>query len=684
MKKILYYFLLAVTIVFTACGDDLPEANFNLHEVGSLTSVVGDEKITISWADMENSSPTEYYIKWVAGTVGVDSGEATVEGSVKTYEITDLVNDVAYDISVQPRYAQGLAGVVSVSVKPVTSRFPVTNLLISTGSEKVKINWGKPEATGFTGYRIEYTPGDVTINVTDADAVSQVVEELTNDTEYTFSITCIYPQGDSEVVTATSTPGIVDPVIVAETEIMKGGSATFGYNEMFFKEDIKSVSWNFGDESALSTEIAPTHTFAKGGIFNVVVTVTYNDNTTDTGSVEMKVIWTSLEILNVKCSSPVFSPDGKVMYLPSSDNDNAMFAIDIVSGDIKWKTVIPQSYGGGALVHPTTGVVYMATRKDDANSGEVGRVFALNPEDGTIKWTYDNGLSKIESFPALYDDKLYIITSVSCKLISLDAESGTANWTIDVAGNVGSAVAVTNTGNIIVGTDTQIAAFSPAAGAQLWSTAGINVTERGSFAFGNANKLYATLKEEDAKYGGLVQIDVATGTLDWTYEVAEAKSDEPGFDSEDCYYPIVDNAGNIYFSAKNIATYSISPVGAKRWAREPRKKPASASDETIIYAGLSIGADNIVYGGVTNNAGRIYGFNASSGAEVFSKDIVIPDASSSAGRIMAGVSIGPDGRLYSGTTGGFAIAVDLENNTSPQANAWSMRGGNLQGTSRQK
>lgn len=54
--------------------------------------------------------------------------------------------------------------------------------------------------------------------------------------------------------------------------------------------------------------------------------------------------------------------------------------------------------------------------------------------------------------------------------------------------------------------------------------------------------------------------------------------------------------------------------------------------------------------------------------------------------IMAGVTIGTDKRLYFGTIGsnniGSIKAVAI--NASPELSSWSMRGGDLQGTNRQK
>lgn len=52
--------------------------------------------------------------------------------------------------------------------------------------------------------------------------------------------------------------------------------------------NIQSVLWNFGD-SQTSTELEPAHTYANTGIYMVTLTVTYNDNSTETISKEITI-----------------------------------------------------------------------------------------------------------------------------------------------------------------------------------------------------------------------------------------------------------------------------------------------------------------------------------------------------------------------------------------------------------
>ncbi len=112
------------------------------------------------------------------------------------------------------------------------------------------------------------------------------------------------------------------------------------------------------------------------------------NNTTESGSLAVTVgnyKWNSVD-LNfggltgyVKTSNPVFSPDGKTMYIPTSTPAGHLFAIDVVSGEFKWVFAISQiTYGGGALVAPD-GTIYQCVRNATINN-----VYAINP-NGTQK-----------------------------------------------------------------------------------------------------------------------------------------------------------------------------------------------------------------------------------------------------------------------------------------------------------
>lgn len=655
MKKVIYSLLFIFTAVITACEEELPKASFDLYELKSLTATAGDMNVTLSWEAYENAQPNEYLILWTSGSSEAEGGEMTVDAQTTTATISELMNDVAYTFSVQPRYAGGLASKTTAACTPKNARYPITDLTAAAGNERVRLRWTKPASERFTRYQITVNPGNQVINLDDTSLEEYIIDGLTNDQEYTFNVVCVYPTGNSPAVDTSATPGVILPILT-NTEPVVWESCTFAYNDMYFMTgEVKSVSWDFGDGST-SGENNPVHAFATTGTYTVSVTVTYMNNKTESGSLEVTVgnyKWNSINLNHggqtgyVKTSNPVFSPDGKTMYVPTSTPAGHLFAIDVVSGEFKWVYAISKiTYGGGALVAPD-GTIYQCVRDKS-----IDNVYAINP-DGTKKWSRQLD-GPVGAFPALSaDGVLYCLTNKST-LYALDASSGTIKWEQSLDGTIGSAVAIDKAGNIYAGTNVAIYAFRPNK-EQLWKLEGVNVTEQATFAL-NDQMLYATLKSG----GGLVAVDMTNGTKKWTYPTAKG----------DSYFPIMDKNGNIYFTEKGSQTvHAVNANGTKIWEKNV--------GNNLNYSGGALSTDGVLYVGTQSN-NKVLGLDITNGNIVFEESV--------GQQVMAAVTIGPDQRLYCGTIGSdnigsikaFAINKALE------PDSWSIRGGDIHGTNRQK
>ena len=654
MKKILYSLLFIFTVVFTACEEDLPKASFDLYELKSLTATAGDMNVTLSWEAYENARPNEYLILWTSGSSEAEGGEMTVDAKTMTATINNLVNDVAYTFSVQPRYAGGLASKTTAACTPKNARYPISDLTAAAGNERVRLRWTKPASERFTRYQVTVNPGNQIINLDDTSLEEYIVDGLTNDQEYTFNVVCVYPTGNSIAVETSATPGLIYPIL-ASTELVVWEPSTFAYNDMYFMAgEVKSVSWDFGDGTT-SGENNPVHAFTTTGTYTVAVTVTYVNNTTESGSLTVTVgnyKWNSVD-LNfggltgyVKTSNPVFSPDGKTMYIPTSTPAGHLFAIDVVSGEFKWVFAISQiTYGGGALVAPD-GTIYQCVRNATINN-----VYAINP-NGTQKWAVKLDAA-IGAFPALSaDGVLYCLTNKST-LYALDASSGAIKWQQSLDGATGSAVAIDKAGNVYAGTSAAIYSFKPNK-EQNWKLEEVNVTEQATFALKD-QVLYATLKN-----GGLVAVDMTNGTKKWTYPTTKG----------DAYFPIADKNGNVYFTEKGSQTvHAVNASGSKIWEKNV--------GNNLNYSGGALSTDGILYIGTQSN-NKVLGLDITNGNIVFEETV--------GQQVMAAVSIGPDRRLYCGTIGSNnigSIKAFAVNNTLA-TDSWSIRGGDIQGTNRQK
>ena len=654
MKKILYSLLFIFTVIFTACEEDLPKASFDLYELKSLTATAGDMNVTLSWEAYENARPNEYLILWTSGSSDAEGGEMTVDAKTMTATINNLVNDVAYTFSVQPRYAGGLASKTTAACTPKNARYPISDLTAAAGNERVRLRWTKPASERFTRYQVTVNPGNQIINLDDTSLEEYIVDGLTNDQEYTFNVVCVYPTGNSIAVETSATPGLIYPIL-ASTELVVWEPSTFAYNDMYFMAgEVKSVSWDFGDGTT-SGENNPVHAFATTGTYTVAVTVTYVNNTTESGSLTVTVgnyKWNSVD-LNfggltgyVKTSNPVFSPDGKTMYIPTSTPAGHLFAIDVVSGEFKWVFAISQiTYGGGALVAPD-GTIYQCVRNATINN-----VYAINP-NGTQKWAVKLDAA-IGAFPALSaDGVLYCLTNKST-LYALDASSGAIKWQQSLDGATGSAVAIDKAGNVYAGTSAAIYSFKPNK-EQNWKLEEVNVTEQATFALKD-QVLYATLKN-----GGLVAVDMTNGTKKWTYPTTKG----------DAYFPIADKNGNVYFTEKGSQTvHAVNASGSKIWEKNV--------GNNLNYSGGALSTDGILYIGTQSN-NKVLGLDITNGNIVFEETV--------GQQVMAAVTIGPDKRLYCGTIGSNNIGSvkAFAVNKTLATDSWSIRGGDIQGTNRQK
>lgn len=655
MKKIIYSLLIVITAMFTSCDEDLPKANFDLYELKSLTATAGDMNVSLSWEAYEDAHPNEYLIIWTSGSSEGEAGQMTVEPTATTANVDNLINDVAYTFSVQPRYESGLASKKTATCTPKNARYPITNLTAAAGNEKVRLRWTKPASERFTRYQLTVNPGNQIINLDDTSLEEYIVSGLTNDQEYTFSIICTYPAGNSVSTEVTATPGVISPII-ANTPLVVWESTAFAYNDMYFiADEVLSASWSFGDGSS-SAELNPTHAFATVGTYTVSVTVTYKNGNTESGTQSITVEnykWASVD-LNfggltgyVKTSNPVFSPDGRTMYIPTSTPAGNLFAIDVITGEIKWAFGIDKiTYGGGAVVG-ADGTIYQCAR--DAS---IHNVYAIHP-NGTQKWALKLD-GAIGAFPALSaDGVLYCLTNKST-LYALDASTGDIQWQKALDGSTGGAVAIDKSGNVYAGTNATIYAFN-ASGSQLWKLDGENkVTEQGAFAL-NGNVLYATLKGT----GGLIAVDMTTGTKKWAYPAAG-----------DAYFPLVDKNGNIYFTDKAKNVYAVSSSGSKLWTK--------AAGNSLTYSGAVLSDDGTLYIGTQKSGNKILGYKTSDGNVVYEQEV--------GQQIMAAISIGPDKRIYCGTIGSNNIGSikAFAINHSLESDSWSVRGGDMQGTNRQK
>lgn len=656
MKKNISFFLLFF-LLLTGCQNLEQEGRpFNLFQVASIHVTPGDNSALVSWTLQDGKpEPESFIVTWTPDAAGLEGGSATVAPDKREYLVENLLNDYIYQFTVQAKYADGLSQKLSMKSTPKTNRLPVQGFIANAGDKRVLLRWTKPANANPSSYLITWTPGNGSKELTDTSLERWMVENLTNDTEYTFTLVCKYPNGDSDAVSASATPGVVIPFIMSTSSAVKYQTVSFECNEMYFIDgEIENVSWSFGDGNEEAGENV-SHAYSAAGDYEVTVSVSYKDGNSDTASAAIAVsdyLWSELAITKdgyigyVKTSSVVFSHDGNTMYISTSNSRGDVFAFNTWTGQLKWTYPVDKvTYGGGPAVGPDD-VIYVG--------GRDAKFRALNP-DGSLKWSFTTS-GNVDGFPAITsDNKVYVVSNGTvATFYSLNPSNGKSLWSKELEGNVGSAVAVDENGNIYVGTNAAVWSLTPD-GSQRWKSGPLNVTESGSFAI-KGSVLYAGLSDAD----GVAAINTDNGEVIW--------KGSSSVDAGDAFSPVIGPDGTIYFAVRNKRVVAYKPDGTKKW-----ETPELAQ---FIYASPALASDGTLYVGTQANisgAKQVVTIDSTNGSYTLSPTE----------QVMCAFSFGPDHRVYYGTvtgvngsTGGHIYAIE----SSGPASSWCMRGGNMQGT----
>lgn len=550
----------------------------------------------------------------------------------------------------------------------------VDSIIATPGDMEVSLEWTLMENSNPTGYLISWTPTSATLSGDEIsvgnDSTRFVVGSLVNGETYTFNIQAIYGnEGLSGKITVKSRPVSSRPAptsftaipgnTVVELRWTKPDNTNFTEYILTISPDDQNINISKDAESFTATGLTNDvlYTFEMFAVYPNGQSDKVSTTATPSES-PVGFLWSAIELRSgalsgyVKVSNPVFSPDGNTIYIPTSSPNGHLFAVDRVTGIINWVFQIPTiTYGGGAVVG-NDGTIYQC--------GTDKKVYAINPANGSLKWQFDVDAA-IGAFPALSPDGiLYCLTNGST-LYAINVNNGSKEWEQSLTGNTGGAVSIDNAGNVYAGTNSYIVKFN-SAGVKQWETSALNLTERGSFAI-DGNTLYAALRGGD----GIAAVDMTNGDIKWTYANGNAS---------DAYFPIVGTDGTIYFNEKagDKKVYAVNSNGTLKWSTE--------IGSAMNYCGLALSDAGKIYGGTQQKVGnffQVFEIDASTGA----KTVLLETDQ----QIMSAATIGPDNRLYQGTirassADDFGKLLAIPINAGLEMNSWSMRGRNIQGTSR--
>lgn len=636
--------LLGSLLTFSACEDETDySAPLTRFEVQDLSAVSGDESVSLQWAKQANKpDPKSYLITWSSSSADEGTKSDEVDGTINSYVISNLTNDVTYTVGVQARYADGLAQMITTTTTPKTTRIPVSDFKATAGDKCVFLSWTEPATNLNYKYEVVTSTGNNQVQKLEATkgSSSLLVSDLNNDTEYSFEITVLYDHGRSVSLTSSAVPGHITAISCLPESPRVFEISKLEYNPAYFIQGtISAVQWSINGEVVCNDEKLVT-IFSHAGKNTVTIEVTFTDGSKASGSIDVDVqnfAWT--EFANAgyqKASNFAFSADGQTLY-SVSQTTKTLFAIDAISGQSRWQqTFDAQTYGAGIAVGPD-GKVYIGTEDKE------GTLYALT-ENGTVRWTASMGAA-IKAAPAVTSDGIVYALCDGAKLIAYNSDNGSEKWSAQLSGNAGG-VAVDADGNIYAGTSVGVWSYT-SSGSKRWESESMKVTERGgSLAINSKDQIiYAALKGKS----GLTAIDMNSGATLWNFATQ----------FNDCYHPVVDKDGNVYFCEKNGGLYALTSTGTVKWQY--------TENLNYTYSGFALGENGHAYITQYGSPFAILDFDTNGSVNILSNIV----------QTMSPVSIGPDGRLYygcNGTISSFNIGVQ------PLRDGWYCRGGNLQGT----
>ena len=542
MKKLLFIILTAagLSLSVTSCWkENLPEAGAARHQVTDLKAVPGDEEAQLSWSMPEGWNPTEYLITYT------DGDKISLRTSEKSYSITGLTNGETYTFEVQAVYGDLISGAVSAAAKPTTSRFAVSDLVAEGRANMVILTWTKP-STNVTSYTLTYSSDNTAaqeISI-EADKDSYTVDELENDVIYTFSLVANYAKGPSEPAVAKAMPALAVPYFLDRTTAAVNQPVKFTFNTEGYPS-ATNVRWTFPDGKILTgTEVS--YGIPSSGTQQVILTIHLGDKD-KSWNIELQIrdyavnfnewVCVGANYNGFKGTCPVFSPDGKTVYIITFNKTTCLYAFNVETGEKIW--VYEPSAASGSYnpltVNPVTGDIYFGTTT-------AGQFYCVNAK-GDLKWKFDGAGSMKSAAPAVNKDgSVVFIGDGAGNIFALDAASGAKKW----QAALGSATAglLVNGNELVAGaTNGTVTFYNTADGTVITSLKFPCMTDISGFAVGNDKKT--------------VYLPAKTAMCSFDLETRAILVESLSVADNNLYEPVVAPNGNVYVAGKDNCVYCL-------------------------------------------------------------------------------------------------------------------------------
>lgn len=354
---------------------------------------------------------------------------------------------------------------------------------------------------------------------------------------------------------------------------------------------ILSWKWDFGN-SETSTEQSPIYIYPNVGDYEVTLTVTDDAGTTNanTFSKQISVIEpstasinpTTLWVYNLPYSSTNSSiavSDEGTVYLTtdgkSSDltrGDHNIFAVK--NGNLSWGYITDEVVRSSPAI-ADDGTVYVG----DYN----GDLVAFN-SDGSQKWKVDLGKRVKYSSPAIAaDGTIYVGMEDDDILHAVNPGDGTIKWSFSVGHDIRATPVVDSHGIIYVASaDDYFYAINPD-GTEKWKTMYGDYTAGAPAIVESIKTIYFSGKTSD-NTGHLIAFNMTDGGISWDNSTRLlAKTEQGG--------PVVATDGTIYLGGEDNKMVAYNPDGTEKWNFETTGRvlaaPALDNDGNLYFGDTS-------------------------------------------------------------------------------------------------
>ncbi len=317
-------------------------------------------------------------------------------------------------------------------------------------------------------------------------------------------------------------------------------------------------------------------------------TVLIGSNNSEPGADDGRLYWLDpedgseiwyLETEGAVGSAAAVADDGSIYF---GSNDATIYAYGTSSVSSPEWTFETAGTVFSSPVIGADGTVYVGSNSSEP-AAEDGRVYALDPEDGSEMWSFEAG--RVHASPALGPDgTVYVGSFSSGRVYALDSEDGSKAWSFETAGDIFASPAVGPDGTVYAAStgsfDQYVYALDPEDGSEKWSF-GLTFGFQSSPAVGSDGTVYIGA-EDDHVYA----LDPDDGSEKWSFETGGRVVSSPSLGAD----------GAVYVGSRDDRLYALDKEdGSELW---------SFNVGEWIESSPAIGEDGTIYVGA--NDGKVY------------------------------------------------------------------------------